>query len=102
VSDESELSDLQRTALLDFVATADATIGAGDFDQQAEWTDAELMALSLRAASLLGFAGDRLEQLFRREFGVSGVTEGDLDTLLAVIMLADVETRIKAAAGGKN
>lgn len=102
MNDELELSDEQRTALVDFVARADATIGDGTFDTQGEWSDAELMALTLKAAMILGYNGNSLEQLFEEQFGLAGINEGDLETWLAVIMLADVENRIKAAAGGKN
>jgi ABC-type lipoprotein release transport system permease subunit len=51
---------------------------------------------------LLGYEDTSLERLFEREFAITGVTGGDLGTWLAVVMLADVENRIKAAAGGRN
>jgi hypothetical protein len=97
-----ELSDLQRARLLDFISQADAVIGDGSFNPREEWGDAELMAFSLRAAQLLGYEDSSLERLFEREFGITGITAGDLGDWLAVIMMADVENRIRAMGGGKN
>jgi hypothetical protein len=102
VSDEFQLSELQRYKLLAFISRADAVIGDGSFNPQEEWGDAELMALSLRAAQLLGYEDSSLERLFEQEFAITGVTGGDLGTWLDLVMLADVESRIKAAAGGRN
>ena len=100
--DIEKLSTDQRTKLLTFIERADAIIGDGDFDSGAEWTDAKILALSLRSAGILGFTDDRLEQLFRVEFGIAGVTEDELGDWLAVIMLVDAERRILAGAGGRN
>ena len=100
--DLETLSVDQRAKLLEFIDQADAIIGDGDFDRYAAWTDAEIMALSLRAAQVLGYTNERLEALFQREFGVSGVTEGLLADWLAVILLADAERRIRVACGGRN
>ena len=102
MSDEFELSDLQRTNLSHFISVVDAVVGDGSFDPDAEFSDPELMAIAIRGATLLGFEGAALEALFQREFGICGITEGDLDTMLSIVMLGDVESRIKAAAGGKN
>jgi hypothetical protein len=96
-----KLSVDQRSKLLEFVVRADAIIGDGDFDRN-EWTDAELMALSLRSAQVLGYEGRRLESLFEREFGIAGVTEGQLGDWLAVLLLEDAERKILVAAGGRN
>jgi hypothetical protein len=97
-----KLSADQREKLLEFIDRADAIIGGGDFDRYSAWTDAEIMALSLRAAQVLGYENEHLEKLFQREFGIAGVTEGQLADWLAVLTLADVEKRIMAAAGGRN
>ena len=97
-----KLSGAQREKLLEFIDRADAIIGGGDFDRYSAWTDAEIMALSLRAAQVLGYENEHLEKLFQREFGIAGVTEGLLADWLAVIMLADAERRIQVAAGGHN
>src|SRR5207253_6881784 len=102
VSDEFELSDLQRDRLSDFIGRADAIIGDGSFNPEAEYIHPELMALALRAAQISGYEGTHLDELFRQEFELAGVTEGDLGDWLAIVMLADVEARIKAAAGGRN
>jgi hypothetical protein len=98
------LSTDQRSKLLAFIERADAIIGDGDFDPDPDdaWTDAELMALSLRGAQVLSFSGERLEELFRVEFNIAGVTEGQLGDWLAVIMPLDAERRVLAAAGGRN
>jgi hypothetical protein len=98
VSDAFELSDQQRGKLLAFISRADASIGDGAFDPEtaSSSSDAELMALALKAATLLGYEGTHLEKLFQREFEIAGVTEGDLGTWLDLVMLADVESRIGA------
>ena len=101
-SEDLTLSDDQRGKLLEFVAQFDLLYGDADFDCQAEWSDAELLALALRAAEILGFEGDALERFFCDEFGVAGITEGDLGTLINIVTVADVENRIRAAAGGRN
>jgi hypothetical protein len=102
MSDEFELSELQRDKLVAFITRADAVIGDGTFDPEADFSDPELMALSLKAAIILGYDGAQLEQLFHHEFELSGVTKGDLSDRLAVVLLADVEERIRSSAGGRN
>jgi len=102
MSDEFELSDDQRGKLINFVARFDQLHGDGGFDVKAEWSDAELLALALRAAEILGFEGEALERFFVKEFGVAGVTKGDLEPMLAVAMIADFEKRLRCAGGGKN
>ncbi len=103
MADEFELSALQRTALLDFITRADATSGDGSFDPRAEYAgDAVLIATALRAGLLLGYDAAGLEALFRREFEISGITEGVLGSVMGLAMLADTEGRLRAAAGGKN
>jgi hypothetical protein len=97
-----KLSDSQRAKLLEFIGRADAIIGDHSSPRYDEWTDAEIMALSLRVAQILGFEDGRLEELFSDEFGLSGVTEDQLADWLAVIMLADIEKKIKVACGGRN
>jgi hypothetical protein len=97
-----ELSQDQRAKLFSFVEQFDAIFGDDDFDRNAEWSTPELLALGLRAAEILGYSGQDLEQFFAKEFDVAGVTEGDLDTMLAVAMQTDVEKRIRCAAGGRN
>ena len=61
-----------------------------------------LIATALRAGLLLGYDNDGLERLFRREFGLAGMTEGILSSVMAVAMLANTEGRLRAAAGGRN
>jgi hypothetical protein len=95
-----KFSTNQREKLFEFIGRADAIIGEGSFDSQDTWTDAELMALSLRVAQILGYENQRLEELFSGEFGLSGVTEGQLADWLTIIMLVDLERRIKVACGG--
>jgi hypothetical protein len=97
-----KLSTDQRANLLEFLSQADAIIGNEDSDRYDEWMDAEIIARALGRAQVLGYQGERLEELFQREFGITGVTEGELETWLAVLTLADVEKRIMAAAGGRN
>jgi hypothetical protein len=97
-----KLSADQRAKLLEFIDQADAIIGGGDFNRYDAWTDTEIMALSLRAATVLGYENEHLEALFQREFGIAGVTEGLLGDWLAVILLADAERRIRVACGGVN
>src|SRR5882762_11071975 len=99
MSDEFELSDDQRGKLINFVARFDQLHGDGGFDVKAEWSDAELLALALRAAEILGFEGEALEQFFVKEFGVAGVTGDTLGVALACAKMLDVELRVRAAAG---
>ena len=94
-----QLSLSQRETLLAFISRADAIIGNYTFTAQ---TDAEILALSLRGAHILGYENDRLEELFRDEFWIVGVTEGLLAEWLAVVMRLDFERRILVAAGGLN
>ena len=102
MSDEFELSEPQRTNLSHFISVVDAVVGDGTFDAEQELSDPELMAMAIRGATLLGYEGAALEELCQREFEIAGVTEGDLETWLAVIMMADTERQILYAAGGKN
>ncbi len=102
MSDEFKLSDLQRDSLLGFIVRADTVIGDGTFNSREEWSDPELIALALRAAQLLGYEGAVLNQFFEQQFGIADVTDDDLGTWLAIIMMTDVENRIRAAAGGRN
>ena len=80
---------------------ADATIGDGLFGTEYVG-DAALIATALRAGLLLGYEGAQLEQLFRREFEISGITEGVLGSVMGLAMLANTEGRLRAAAGGRN
>jgi hypothetical protein len=84
---EFKLSDEQRTDLCHFISVVDAVVGDGTFDPEADFSDAELMAFAIRGATLLGFEGPALQELFLREFEIAGVTEGDLDTMLSIVML---------------
>ena len=77
IPETDKLSNLQREALLTFVDRADSIIGDGSFDRDGRWEDCELMALALRAAGILGVEAERLEQLFRDEFGLVDV-KGDM------------------------
>ena len=97
-----QLSAGLRGRLLEFISQSDQIIGDGDFDRFREWRDSELMALALRAALILGFEENRLEELFRDKFGISDVTEGLLGEWLAAVMRLDLERRIMVAAGGRN
>jgi hypothetical protein len=100
--DLKTLSVDQRDKLLEFIWSAKQIIGDGDFERDALWKDCELMAFSLRLAQILGYTDGRLEALFQREFGISGVTENELADWLAVLLSADPERRIRCAAGGRN
>jgi hypothetical protein len=102
MSDEFELSESQRTKLLNFIEQFDQLYGDADFDVKAEWSTPELLALALRAAEILGYQGDALERFFCKEFDVAGVTGNILGVALACAMMLDVENRIRAAAGGRN
>jgi hypothetical protein len=97
-----KLSTEQRAKLLEFIDRAEAITGDHSFDCDDTWMDARLMPLSLRAAQVLGYTGWRLEELFCAEFGIAGVTEGQLGEWLDVAMMFDVERRILIAAGGRN
>ena len=97
-----QLSAGLRGRLLEFISQSDQIIGDGDFDRSREWQDCELMALALRAAQILGYENERLEELFRDKFGIGGVTEGLLGEWLAAVMRLDLERRILVAAGGRN
>jgi hypothetical protein len=98
-----ELSSEQREKLLEFIVRFDKTMGFDGFDADTEWDDIELLTTALRVAEILGFEGQRLEQLFRREFGISGMgEEGVLGDMLAIAMLVDGEHRLLCKAGGRN
>jgi hypothetical protein len=100
-----KLSSDQREKLIEFLTQADAIIGSRGFDcyDYDEWRDCEIIACALRRAQTLGFENERLEELFQREFGIAGVTEGQLIAdWLAVLLLADAERRILVACGGRN
>ena len=103
MSDEFELSDDQRAKLLSFIERFDQLYGDGDFDAKAEWSTPELLALSLRAAEILGYSGQDLEQFFAKEFDVAGLGESEvINDMLVCAMMVDVEHRIRVAAGGRN
>jgi hypothetical protein len=98
-----ELSSEQREKLLEFIEQFDQCYNDGSFDKGAQWNDAELLALGLRVAEILGFEGESLERLFYDEFGVSGMgDEGAIGDMLAIAMRVDVENRIRCAGGGRN
>jgi hypothetical protein len=98
-----ELSDDQRAKLIEFIMRFDQIFGDGDFDAKAEWSTPELLALSLRAAEILGYSGQDLEQFFAKEFDVAGLGESEvINDMLVCAMLVDVEHRIRVAAGGRN
>jgi hypothetical protein len=97
-----KLSTGQREKLLMFVDQTAQIIGKRFFDQYDAWTDAEILALSLRAAQILGYENESLEKLFRHAFGIADVTRSPLGDWLAFIILVDTERRILLAAGGRN
>lgn len=98
-----ELSSEQRARLLTFVEQFDQCFSDGEFDQGAELDDIELIALSLRIAEILGYAGESLERFFCDEFGVSGMgDEGPIGDILAIAMRVDGEQRLLCKAGGRN
>jgi hypothetical protein len=97
-----ELSQWQQWKLLDFIDRFDQTFGERSFDPQVELNDAALLALALRRAQLLGLQNESLEKFFETEFGLTGLTGGNLETILAITMLSDAEKRILVAAGGRN
>jgi hypothetical protein len=98
-----ELSDDQRARLLAFLERFGQLYGDGDFDAKAEWSTPALLALSLRAAEILGYSGQDLEQFFAKEFDVAGLGESEvINDMLVCAMMVDVESRVRAAAGGRN
>jgi hypothetical protein len=96
------LSIDQRAKLLEFIDQADAIIGDGDFDRYDRWEDCELLASALRAAHVLGFEGISLDQLFRREFGITDITSGGLGDWIAYFAIVDAERMIRVACGGMS
>jgi hypothetical protein len=105
-----KLSADQRTKLIEFLTQADAIIGytfnsgtdLSDLEHLGDALfDADLIARGLRVAQLLGYEGKGLEELFQHEFGIAGVTEGNLGDWLSLLSLADVEKRIMIACGGR-
>jgi hypothetical protein len=97
-----KLSADQRDRLIEFLTQADAIIGNEDSERYDEWYDAEIIARSLRIAQTLGYEGERLQALFRREFWIADVNKNQLSGWLAVLSLVDVEERIMMACGGRN
>ena len=97
-----ELLPWQRSKLLEFVHQFDRTYGDSSFNPQDKFSDAGLIALALRAAELLDFRGEALERFFEHEFALSGISQGELETMLSLAMLIDAERRICCAAGGRN
>jgi hypothetical protein len=98
-----KLSPDQRDKLIAFLdRAADAIIGNEDSERYDEWYDAEIIARGLLVAQTLGYEGERLEALFRREFGIADVNKNQLSGWLAVLSLVDVEERIMIACGGRN
>jgi len=98
-----ELSDSQRTKLIAFIVRFDQLYGDGDFEAKAKWSTPELLALALRAAEILGYSGQDLEQFFAKEFDVTGLGESEvINDMLVCAMMVDVEHRIRVAAGGRN
>jgi hypothetical protein len=96
-----KLSLDQRAKLIQFLDQTDAIIGNEDSDRD-EWRNAEIIAHALRRAQVLGYEGERLEELFQREFGIAGVIEDQLGDWLSLLSRADVEKRILVACGGRN
>ena len=97
-----ELLPWQRSKLLEFVHQFDRTYGDSSFNPQDEFSDAGLIALALRAAELLDFRGEALERFFEHEFALSGISQGELETMLSIALLVDAERRVRCAAGGRN
>jgi hypothetical protein len=97
-----ELLEWQRSKLTEFVVQFDRTYGDGSFDPNADYTDPGLIAMALRGAQLMGLSDQELEQFFETEFELSGLTGGELGTMLALTMLIGAERRVQVAAGGKN
>ena len=100
--DLETLSTDQREKLIEFLTQADAIIGNEDSERYDEWYDAEIIARGLRVAQTLGYEGERLEALFRREFWIADVNKNQFGGWLAVLSLVDVEERIRVACGGRN
>jgi hypothetical protein len=105
------LSGTQRAKLIEFLERADAITGytfnswtdLSDLEHLGDALfDADLIARSLRIAQTLGYEGYLLEQLFRREFGIAGISQGNLGDWLSLLSLADAEKRILVACGGRN
>jgi hypothetical protein len=92
----------QRSKLVEFVHQFDRTYGDSSFNPQDKFSDAGLIALALRAAELLDFRGEALERFFEHEFALSGISQGELETVLSMAMLIDAQRRVRCAAGGRN
>jgi hypothetical protein len=97
-----ELLDWQQARLVEFVVQFDQIYGDGGFDLDADRTAPKLIALALRGAQLIGLEEAELEQFFEHEFGLVGIVQGELETMLSVAMILDVENRVRCAAGGRN
>ena len=103
-----KLSAEQRDKLIAFLSRADAIIGY-TFNSGTDLSDLEhlgdalfdtdLIGRALRRAQVLGYEGEQLEELFRREFGIAEVNKNQLADWLAVLTLVDVEERIRVAGG---
>jgi hypothetical protein len=97
-----KLSVDQRSKLLEFIDRFGQTYGDGDFDPGADYSDPGLVALALRCSQMTGVGNQELEQFFEQEFGLVGITGGDLGTMLALARLLDAENLVTHSAGGRS
>jgi hypothetical protein len=97
-----ELLEWQRSKLVEFVHQFDRTYGDSSFNPQDEFSDPALIAMALRSAQLMSLEEVGLEQFFLTAFGLTGLTGGELGTVLAFAKVIGAENLIRCAAGGKN
>jgi hypothetical protein len=102
MSEDFQLTNVQRSRLLDFVEQFDLLYGDGTFQRDESLSDEPLLALALRAAQLLGMEQDEIAEFFEREFNIGGMTGGTIGTALKFAMFFDAERRLVARCGGKN
>jgi hypothetical protein len=100
--DALPITDLQRSRLLDFITEVDQVIGDGTFNPRDELSDYEIVLLSITATHFVGVPPERVGTFFHDQFGMVIVNQDAFDQLLAIVMLDNVQSRIKAAAGGRN
>jgi hypothetical protein len=101
-SPAEKLSNYQRVRMLKFIGQSSAIIGGTDLDKYSLLTDPQIVVTAMKCAVILGREGQDLEEFFRREFRITGITEGDLGGCAAFISLMNIERRICVAAGGQN
>lgn len=101
-SPDEKLSPNQRDRMLEFIGQSAAVIGGTDLDKSILLTDPQIVVTAMKCAVILGYQEQNLEEFFRREFRIAGITEGDLGGCAEFTSLMNIERRIRVAAGGMN